>query len=134
MLCIPISEKGSKNRLTIPLKTALLKGYSRKTGSDLLTMISGQIGISIQNAMLYENLEEKVRERTLEIEMQQEKIEEEMRKSDGLLLNILPEHTANDLKAHGFSKAISYDNVHVFFCDIVGFTKRVEQMGAERAR
>ena len=130
MLCIPISEKGVKIGL-LYLENSLIEGVFTKNRLDLLTMISGQIGISIQNAMLYENLEEKVRERTLKIEKQQEKIEEEMRRSDNLLLNILPEHTANDLKAHGFSKAISYDNVHVMFCDIEGFTKRVEKLSAD---
>jgi predicted ATPase/class 3 adenylate cyclase len=130
MLCLPISEKGRKTGL-LYLENTLLEGVFTRDRLELLMMLSGQIGISIQNAMLYENLEEKVRERTLEITKQQGVIEEEMRKSDSLLLNILPEKTAMDLKAKGFSKAISYPNTTVMFCDIEGFTKRVEKMQAE---
>lgn len=130
ILCIPISEKGVKIGL-LYLENRLLEGVFTKNRLELLTLISGQIGISLQNALLYENLEEKVAERTLEISKQQLKIEEEMKKSDALLLNILPEQTAQDLKTLGYSKAISYPDVNVMFCDIVGFTSRVESMDAE---
>jgi histidine kinase len=130
MLCIPISEKGVKIGL-LYLENKLLEGVFTRSRLELLNLISGQIGISIQNALLYENLEEKVAERTLEISKQQLKIEAEMKKSDALLLNILPEQTARDLKTKGYSDAISYPNVNVMFCDIVGFTARVEHMGAK---
>lgn len=130
MLCIPIVEKGEKIGL-LYLENKLLEGVFTKNRLEILNMLSGQIGISIQNALLYENLEEKVAERTLEISKQQLKIEAEMKKADALLLNILPEQTANDLKLYGYSKAVSYPNVNVMFCDIVGFTGRVEGMTAD---
>lgn len=81
--------------------------------------------------MLYENLEEKVQERTKEISKQQVRIEEEMKKSDDLLLNILPERTALDLKTKGYTEAVTYPHALVMFCDIVGFTSRVENMPAK---
>ena len=66
-MCLPISAKGRVNGL-LYLENSLLKGVFNKNRIDLLEMLSGQIGISIENSILYENLEEKVIERTKEIE------------------------------------------------------------------
>ncbi|NDC42389.1 MAG: adenylate/guanylate cyclase domain-containing protein [Chitinophagia bacterium] len=46
----------------------------------------------------------------------------ERRKSDKLLLNILPEEVAAELKANGAAKARNFNNVTVLFTDFVGFT------------
>lgn len=67
ILCLPITYKGGISGL-IYLENRLLKGVFNKNRIELLEMLSGQIGISIENAILYENLEEKVLERTKEIE------------------------------------------------------------------
>ncbi len=67
VMCLPITAKGKINGL-LYLENRLLKGVFNKNRIELLEMLSGQIGISIENAILYENLEEKVRERTREIE------------------------------------------------------------------
>ena len=67
VMCLPISSKGHIIGL-LYLENNLLKGVFNKNRIELLEMLSGQIGISIENAILYENLEEKVIERTKEIE------------------------------------------------------------------
>lgn len=67
VMCLPITAQGRKNGL-LYLENNLLKGVFNKNRIDLLQMLSGQIGISIENALLYETLEEKVSERTKEIE------------------------------------------------------------------
>lgn len=67
VLCLPISAVGKKIGL-LYLENKLLKGVFNKNRIELLQMLSGQIGISIENALLYENLENKVEQRTKEIE------------------------------------------------------------------
>ena len=67
IMCLPITAQGKMNGL-LYLENSLLKGVFNKNRIDLLQMLSGQIGISIENAILYESLEDKVLERTKEIE------------------------------------------------------------------
>lgn len=62
-----------------------------------------------------EKLEQTVSDRTADLV-------EEKRKSDDLLLNILPEEIAEELKAKGHAEAKGYDIVSVIFTDFVGFT------------
>lgn len=63
-----------------------------------------------------------------EIEKQHEELKEEKKKSDDLLLNILPEEVAEELKESGSSEAKFYDHVTVLFTDFVAFTKAGERM------
>jgi len=58
-------------------------------------------------------------------------IQDEKEKSDSLLLNILPEETAEELKAKGNSKARSFEMVTVLFTDFKGFTKMAEMMSPD---
>ncbi len=53
-------------------------------------------------------------------------IQDEKEKSDNLLLNILPEETAEELKTKGNSKARSFEMVTVLFTDFKGFTSMAE--------
>ena len=53
-------------------------------------------------------------------------IQDEKGKSDNLLLNILPEETAEELKTKGISKARSFGMVTVLFTDFKGFTSMAE--------
>jgi ligand-binding sensor domain-containing protein/class 3 adenylate cyclase/predicted metal-dependent HD superfamily phosphohydrolase len=65
---------------------------------------------------------------TAKIEHQNELLEKEKEKVEQLLLNILPEGTAEELKNKGRSKARYYRNVSVLFTDFVGFSKIAEDM------
>ena len=63
-----------------------------------------------------------------EIEKQHEELKKEKKKSDDLLLNILPEEVAEELKDSGKTEAKFFDHVTVLFTDFVDFTKAGERM------
>lgn len=69
-------------------------------------------------------------ERTLEIRQQRDEIQVQERKSNSLLLNILPATVADELKATGAVKPVAFDDVTVCFTDFVGFTLSSEKMPA----
>ncbi len=62
---------------------------------------------------------------------QRNKIASEKKRSDELLLNILPEETAEELKATGTAKAKSFEMVTVLFTDFKNFTLASEILSAE---
>lgn len=80
-------------------------------------------------------LEKLVRERTMEVVQQNEKIrkqnellEKEKEKVEKLLLNILPQETVEELKSKGKASPRSYRMASVMFTDFKGFTQRAESM------
>lgn len=62
---------------------------------------------------------------------QNEIIESERKKSDALLLNILPVETAEELKEKGFAEARTFESVTVMFTDFKDFTRVAESMDAK---
>ncbi|WP_323756515.1 adenylate/guanylate cyclase domain-containing protein [Roseivirga sp.] len=58
-------------------------------------------------------------------------IEEEKQRSDNLLLNILPEETAEELKANGKVRAKKYESATVLFTDFAGFTSYSKDLSPE---
>ena len=63
---------------------------------------------------------------------QKKKIEKGKRLSDNLLLNILPEEVANELKERGATTAKHFDAVSVLFTDFVDFTIVSERMTSQQ--
>ena len=63
--------------------------------------------------------------------MQRNRISKEKKRSDELLLNILPEETAEELKATGTAKTKSFDHVSVLFTDFKNFTQASEKLTPE---
>ena len=97
----------------------------------MLNLLSGQIAISLENSLLYENLEQKVADRTETIEQQKKEIETEKEKSETLLLNILPYEIAEELKHTGSYKPRKYENVTIMFADFENFTQLSEKISTE---
>lgn len=67
-------------------------------------------------------LENQKAELEQEVTLRTAEIVEEKKKSDQLLLNILPEEVARELKEKGHTTAHQYDSVSVMFTDFVNFT------------
>ncbi len=58
-------------------------------------------------------------------------IEKEMARSERLLINILPEETARELKEHGKVQAKKFESVSVLFTDFEAFTAHSEHVDPE---
>lgn len=123
VLCLPIMRHGKLTSI-LYVENNLNTGVFTPDRVDLLSLLSGQIAVSIDNAILYDNLEQKVSERTLELAA-------EKKKSDDLLYNILPYETAQELKQNGTAEARHFDAVSVLFTDIVGFTTIAERLSPQ---
>lgn len=78
VLCMPILKQGALIGI-LYLSNNLVSGAFSDRHVKTLKLLLGQIAISIENALLYDNLEQKVIERTKEIQLQKEKIEEQNR-------------------------------------------------------
>jgi class 3 adenylate cyclase/ligand-binding sensor domain-containing protein len=78
------------------------------------------------------SLEENEKELEREVQVRTNELEREKKKSDDLLLNILPIKTADELKKYGKAKAKRHDSVTVFFSDFKDFTKISQDLGPEQ--
>ena len=116
-----ITKPWDKDELKITIDNALEAVRLRRDNKHLVLEL-------LENN---EKLEEKVRQRTLEIEKKSMQLEAEKSKSDQLLLNILPEEIAGELKRFGKSYARKHNQVSVLFADIKGFTTITETMAAD---
>jgi class 3 adenylate cyclase len=123
IVSFPIISKGSILGC-VYLENNLPAGAFSTDRLTILELLSGQITVSLENAMLYENLEQKVAERTRELT-------QEKKKSDDLLLNILPVEIADELKQKGNSPARRYNDVSVLFTDFVNFTGISDRLAPE---
>ncbi|ALJ01709.1 adenylate/guanylate cyclase domain-containing protein [Rufibacter tibetensis] len=130
ILCSAILMHG-KTKGLLYLENNLSTNAFTSNRVELLKLLSGQIAISLDNALLYNNLEQKVTERTEKVEHQKKELEREKVRSDKLLLNILPSDTAEELKKSGKTKARHFKKVSVLFLDIVGFTNIAERMSPQ---
>lgn len=74
----------------------------------------------------------KLAKQKAEIEAQKKLIETERKKSEELLLNILPHEIADELKEKGLARPRSYNMVTVLFTDFKGFTTISEKLSPEQ--
>lgn len=65
-----------------------------------------------------------------EVALRTAQLQEEVKKSDELLLNILPADAARELREKGYADARQYRNVSVMFTDFKGFTQLAEKLSS----
>jgi len=87
-----------------------------------------QLQLEHEKQSILENQKEELER---EVAIRTEDLYIEKKKSDDLLLNILPHEIAEELKATGKSKAQLYDEVSVIFTDFVNFTQISEKLGVD---
>ncbi len=114
IFCLPIINQTNMIGMLYLTNDLTIDAFSKER-VELLNLLSGQIAISLENSSLVENLEEKVKTRTLEINKEKET-------SENLLLNILPKMTATELKLTGKAEPRYYSEVSVMFIDFVNFS------------
>lgn len=76
-------------------------------------------------------LRQREKELEEEVKIRTQELTREKKKSDDLLLNILPVETAEELKKYGKAKAKRYDSVTIFFSDFKDFTHIASQLDPE---
>jgi class 3 adenylate cyclase len=86
---------------------------------SLLFLILALVGLSW---FLARRASQRLKSQNLQIQAQNLQIQEEQRKSDALLLNILPGEIATELKASGQATPRYYESATVLFSDFVNFT------------
>ena len=99
------------------------------SGIGLVLFILGQsIVIAGISASALETAERLTKKLEKEVELRTAQYREEYKKSESLLLNILPSKVASELKVKGKTTPEYFESVSVCFTDFVGFTKIAESM------
>ena len=117
-----ITKPWDKEELKITIDNAVETVMLRRNNKKLISELQAN----------NEHLEEKVKSRTAEVERQKEVIQAAKMQSDSLLLNILPDEIAEELKRFGRSYARKHQQVSVLFADIKGFTLVAETLSPEK--
>ena len=125
VLCQPIVNQGQLIGL-VYLKNDLVCGVFTKERKQLLALLSGQIAVSIKNAELVEHLEEKVRERTAQLELRTQFIEQTFGRymSNEIAESLLKSPEALDFGGHKRT-------VTILMSDLRGFTAFSETLPPE---
>ena len=85
--------------------------------------------LSSELAEQYRVLDDKVRQRTIELEKKSEEIARALNQNETLLLNILPRSIAERMKNNERTIADEFADSSILFADIVGFTQIAEKLG-----
>jgi len=135
--CTPIHHKNRRIGIIYLENTLVEKAFTVER-LELLSLLSTEMAISIENAYLYTDLEEinnrlekTVLQRTQELQEVAAELITQKDSVDKLLLNILPRRVVQNLKETGKTESESFKGVAVFFSDLVGFTSKTANLPAE---
>ena len=135
MLCLPIIHQQELIGI-IYLENRLTKGNFNTDRTDLLSLLSGQIAITVNNALLYDTLEQKVIERTKEIEKQKEKLHRQNKQLTDLneekdfLISVVSHDLRNPLQLiKGYTSLVlreKSDNINEYLGHVIESSDRME--------
>jgi class 3 adenylate cyclase/Tfp pilus assembly protein PilF len=109
----------------------LLLSKSKELDETIKKALSAGIALTVIIVLVvFRSYKQKQKANVL-LTTQNEIIESERKKSDALLLNILPVETAEELKEKGFAEARTFESVTVMFTDFKDFTKVAEMLDAK---
>jgi class 3 adenylate cyclase len=117
--------------LTVILYDAIALTFGHSSLVAVLSINVAIVSMGFLGALVARQMEGQAREAFLQrrtIRAQLEALAAEKRKSDALLLNVLPSPIAERLKTENRPIADGFQDVSVLFADIVGFTKLSERL------
>ena len=131
ILCMPIYDPKGNIIGAIQVLNKLDGTEFTQENEELLAAFSSLAGISLANAQAYEELEKERDLLEVRVQERTKDLEASRKKSDELLLNILPVSIADELKETGHAKPRRYETVSVMFTDFKGFTMIAEKKDPE---
>jgi len=124
-----IDLQSGYQRSKITDSTAQAGEYKLKIQRQQAYTYSGYAGLAVVlllSFFIYRNYSQQKKANVI-ISRAKEKISHEKMVSESLLLNILPEEVATELKTNGNVQAKLFDNVTVMFTDFINFTEAAER-------
>ena len=113
VLCMPILNRGELTGVLYLERRGAIGAFA-EDGTELLRLLSGQIALSIDNAMSYETLESKVRERTEQVVEEKENVEQALERLHTTQAQLIQSEKGNarQIAKHGHTGmglSLSYD-------------------------
>jgi len=129
-LAVPVRHGGRVSGVVLVLHHDLEGAFPARRVAPIQSLVA-QAGIALENALHYEELDNRVRERTAELLVARREAEAERDRADRLLLDVLPAPIAEELKRTGRARPVSVPSATVLFSDFIGFTEVAATLSPE---
>ena len=120
VFCSPVINQGKMLGMIYLINDHIINAFTEDS-VDLLNLLSSQLSVSLQNALLYDSLESQVKQRTYDLIKERDL-------SESLLKNILPTKVAEELKNAGAVEARYFPKATVLFTDFKDFTQLTKEV------
>lgn len=131
ILCMPLRGHTGEIIGAIEALNKRDAGHYDADDEELLQAFASLAGMCLENAHAYDQLEQERISLEVKVHERTQDLEAAKKKSDELLLNILPEETANEIKLTGSYAPRRYEQVTVMFTDFEGFTNIAGNLEAD---
>lgn len=120
-----LKAENAKKNAQLAMKESELQ--TQQAERNLYFVVLGVVFLLFFGAMILANLR-KQRRLNAQLEAQKQEIEIQKAKADQLLLNILPEEVAHELKEKGFTEVKYFESASVLFADVQGFSRLAKEL------